>query len=195
MSKLFFVAACLGAVSLSQASLITNGSFEEPFTSTWGYYQNGQVPGWRTTDGDNMEVGLSICYYVTAARDLNVLELDSNRNIALMQDVNLTSGAYELSFLSAKRGAHLDGRPSDTCDFEVLWNNQLVARISPTNTEMLRRSYQVTGLNGRNTLMFRAAGTSDGMGAILDDVNLNPVPEPATFAVLLGFPLWMKRRK
>lgn len=102
------------------------------FRRTFHIYM-GILPKWsgsRLEDNRRRQYGswtFHLLLRYEFARDLNVLELDSNRNIALMQDVNLTSGAYELSFLSAKRGAHLDGRPSDTCDFEVLWNNQLVA--------------------------------------------------------------------
>jgi hypothetical protein len=42
------------------------------------------------------------------------------------------------------------------------------------------------GVGPSTTLSFLAAGNSDGLGGSLDDVSVTAVPEPETYALLLG---------
>lgn len=178
------IAAMTVLTTMGHASLLTNGSFELPGSNAWNHFSNGQVPGWYTEGGQVMEIGMPVVYGVAGADGRNVLELDSTSNVALSQTVNLAAGVYDLSFLYAKRGLNLENRPGNTCDFDVLWNHALVASYSPLSSTFARQDLLVTATAGFNTVTFRAMGASDGMGALLDDVRLESVPEPASLGAL-----------
>lgn len=184
--RLFALLTALLVGSLAQASMLVNGSFEDPGSPAFSYFSNGQLPGWRTTATDVIEVGKPLAYGVSGADLANVCELDSTRNISVMQDITLAAGQYDLSFLYAKRGADLQGKPADTCDFDVLWNGSVVASVRPIVSTMLTRHVTVNAINGWNTVSFRAMGTSDGMGAIIDNADLQTVPEPFSLVTLAG---------
>lgn len=184
MRRLSFILLVVTGSVVSNAAILTNGGFELPGTPVWAHFQNGELPGWHTGASDVMEVGVGVVYGVTGFEGKDVLELDSTKNILLSQTVSLSAGQYDLSFLYAKRGTNLGGRPADTCNFDVLWNNAVIASFAPGVSAMTLSHKTVAASNGSNTLSFRGTGTSDGFGAILDDVSLQPVPEPASMAAL-----------
>jgi len=193
--RLACTAVAAFAVAAAQAQLIQNGSFENPPVGAWDYFSNGQVANWSIGSGSKAEIGKAVCYGVTGAEGLNVTELDSDRNTAVTQSVTVSAGTYDLSFLFAKRGVNLDYKPADTCDFDVLWNGTSVAYVSPTDPAMSRMHLSVTALDGANTVTFRGRGTSDGYGAILDGVELQAVPEPASMAALASGVLALLKKK
>lgn len=186
MTRLATIALLLVTAVTSHASFLVNGGFEQPWTSVWEQYANGQVPGWRTLSGQTLELGVGAVYHVTGGEGRAMMEVDGQSNVSVAQDVTLTSGQYELSFLAARRGVNLDGRNVDTCDYDVLWNGRVIASIRPTESSMQRLTYQVTGNQGVNTLVFRGMGTSDGTGALIDDARLEAVPEPCSVLAVVG---------
>lgn len=182
--------------AMTHANFLTNGGFEIPGSSAFNHYQDGEVPGWTVGRGEVMEIGKPSVYAVVGAEGSNVLEVDSNRNVTVAQAVNLNVGSYELSFLYARRGVNLEGRPQDTCDFQVLWNNTVVGSFSPVSSTMTRQRITVAGTSGLNTISFKGMGTSDQMGAIIDDATIETVPEPASLTALaVGVASVLKRRK
>lgn len=196
MRKSLVLVLVSGAFCASNASLLTNGSFEEPYVTTFDQFADGQVPGWKVGSTNLMEVGLASVYQVTGATGRNVVELDSNRNVGVYQDVALTQGSYRLTFDYALRGANLEGRNPDTCDFQVMWNSQQLVALRPGSSTMSTLTFDVTANQGVNRLTFVGMGTNDGMGAIIDNANLNPVPEPTSLAAMLvAVPLAIKRRR
>ena len=190
--RLLTVAAfLLGSASVSSANLITNGSFEDvpsPFTrggGTWDLYAS--IPGWAA-GVDLIEIGLGGVYGVSGFDGANVLELDANHNATVSQIVATPGGDYTLSFLFADRASVA----SSSASFQVYWNSDLVANISPTLTSMTLFSLQVTA-NANNTLTFKGTGTDDSYGAIIDKVELNSlkvnpnaVPDGGLTSALLG---------
>ncbi|MBS1713185.1 MAG: PEP-CTERM sorting domain-containing protein [Armatimonadetes bacterium] len=190
-----FTALAVVAVAVAHAQSIQNGSFENPPVGAWDYFSNGQVANWSIGGGSKAEIGKSVCYGVTGADGINVTELDSDRNTAITQSVDLAAGTYDLSFLFAKRGVNLEYKPTDTCDFDVLWNGGSVAYVTPTDSTMTRMHLNVLATAGTNTVTFRGRGTSDGYGAILDGVGLQAVPEPGSMAVLGGAALAVVRKR
>lgn len=182
--------------AMTHANFLSNGGFEIPGSSAFNHYQDGEVPGWTVGRGEVMEIGKPSVYAVIGAQGTNVLEIDSNRNVTVSQAVNLSQGSYEISFLFARRGVNLEGKPLDTCDFQVLWNESVIGSFSPTTSTMTRQKFTVAGLSGMNSLSFKAMGTSDSMGAILDDASIETVPEPASLTALaLGIGAVLRRRK
>lgn len=185
------------ATASAHASLLVNGGFEDPPTGAYGHFADEEVPGWSVTRGSVMEIGRYLAYGVTGAQGLNVLETDSDHNVSVWQSVDLSAGDVQLDFSFARRAYDMQYKPADTCDFDVLWNGVTVASISPSATAMSQRSLILKANEGTNTVTFRAMGTSDGYGALIDAVELNPVPEPATLAAMgiAGASLLSRRRR
>ena len=194
--QLLALTLTLLAASVANANLIVNGSFEnhDPFQNgTWGLFNAGQVPGWNPVAGfPQIEIGTGGTYGVTGFDGQDVMELDSTANVTVDQIVGTPGGSYTMSFLYAQRA----GVDPSSCTFNVYWNNVLVTSISPTSTAMSLYSTTVTGL-ANNTLEFVGTGTSDSYGGLVDDVQLNAVPEPTTMALigLGGLSLLLFRRR
>ena len=115
-----------------------------------------------------------------------VLELDSTGNATVAQ-VIAGPGLFELSFLYADRLGGL------TETFDVYWNSVLLASFNPSANPptgaMQFYSTLVAAGVGPNELAFVSTGTSNSLGALIDDVQLNHVPDGGATLVLLGFAL------
>ena len=195
VSRILVIVGCLlSAASVSSANSIVNGSFESP--TVWnvgpGWALFTSIPGWTAT-ADFIEIGAAGLYGVTGYDGKQVLELDANNNAVVGQIVLTADTSYTLSFLYAARA----GIDLDSVTFEVYWNNVLVQAFAPTLTAMTLYSTNVTAL-AVNTLRFTGTGTNDSLGAIIDDVQLNSVPDAGSTATLLGLGLlglgYLRRR-
>ncbi|MBE2212804.1 MAG: VPDSG-CTERM sorting domain-containing protein [Opitutaceae bacterium] len=181
--KLLAVAGCLLASALTaNANLIVNGSFEQPTPfSSGGWALYNSIPGWTATGQHPIEIGAGGTYGVTGFDGNNVMELDSTGNVEVSQVATITGGWYNLSFLYAQRS----GVPSMSGSFDILWNNSLIASFAPTSTVMALYATSVFA-TGSDTLTFRGTGTSNSYGALVDDVQLNRVPDGGSTLALLG---------
>jgi hypothetical protein len=186
------VLALAASMAAANANIVVNGSFEQHDAlngSGWNYFYGNpgnQVPGWSSTSSSiPLEVGRATVYGVTGQAGLDVMELDSTRNVAATQVLATPGGLLDFSFLYAGRAGHLA-----TSTFSVYWNNNLVANFAPNSTVMTTYSGQLTSI-GNNTLQFVGTGSSDSYGALIDNVSLTPVPEPSTYVagVLLLLPV------
>lgn len=187
------VLALAASMAAANANIVVNGSFEQhdPFPNgQWSYFGGNentlQVPGWSSTSSTvPLEVGRADVYGVTLQDGNDVMELDSTQNVAATQVLATPGGLLNFSFLYAGRKDHLS-----TSTFSVYWNNNWVGDFVPDSTVMTTYSGQLTSI-GNNTLEFRGTGTSDSYGALIDNVNLTPVPEPSTYVagVLLMLPV------
>lgn len=205
MVRVFLVIAFLiGSAAISHAGPIVNGGFEDPFcdgTSTsvcqpgdsWGLFSS--IPGWVAVVGD-IEIGDGDLYGVTGFEGNQVLELDANSNSVVGQLI-AGPGTFVLSFLYADRD--IPGTNIET--FDVYWNSVLVASVvplaNPPNGAMQLFTAIVTANAGVNSIGFVGTGTSDSLGALIDDVQLNSVPDGGLTALLLGvgvFGLRLMRR-
>jgi Ca2+-binding RTX toxin-like protein len=209
------VAAAIGA------NLVVNGSFETQNGSNdaraWilGLEQGGSVTdrsvyngvpyaitadgifGWTRIGGGTLELNTQgsnpdfAPAHGNAALDM---EADPGEVAAIYQDIaGLVAGEQlVLSFTAARpTGGPADPNPSGL--LEVLWNDRVVATVTPTSLEgtqfslLVTASSVTTGANGANRLTFREVGTGeDARGTILDAISLHRVSSDGSTNLLIG---------
>lgn len=138
------------------------------------------VEGWTATAGDGIEVQNH------AAGDpfseTNLVELDSNNNSAMSRSIE--AGTYTLNFYYSAR----PNVASASNGIDVLLNGVSIFNITGdggAGTNWLPQSLSF-GASAASTLTFAALGTSDSLGGYLDNISLAGVPEPASWAMMLG---------
>ncbi|MEM9385757.1 MAG: cadherin domain-containing protein, partial [Pseudomonadota bacterium] len=155
-------------VSAGGDNLLINGSFESESVHNWT--QVTELDGWETVGRTELwESGFS----GTEASDGQVsIELDANRGGAegIYQNVDVAEGeVHQVSF-------DLRQRPStaeDTNTVEVYWNGELVMEVTPDSTQWETVTFEVTGSDGTDQLMFmESSEDSDSYGAHIDNVSL-----------------------
>jgi RTX toxin RtxA len=179
--KLTVTAALLFlAAAAANANLIQNGSFENPnLGGGWNLFSS--IPGWTAVGAYPIEIGAAGIYGVTGQDGLQVMELDSTGNAMVQQIVASAAGSYQLSFRFAQRA----GVPPSSGSFNVYWNGNLIQSFAPSSSVMSLYSTTVSVL-ANNTLEFRGTGTQDSLGALVDNVVLDSVPDGGITATLLG---------
>lgn len=184
---MFLVAFVLGSADKSDANLIVNGSFEDPVQSSWSLYDD--INGWTSGGGEPIEIGLGEIYGVTGFHENNVLELDSNGNATVSQNVTIAqAGIYQLSFLAALRA----GVEETSQGFNVAFGDLLAFGATPFSTVMSPYLFNINVVTpGTYTLSFTGTGDSDSFGTLIDNVQLNAngVPDGGVTATLLGLAL------
>src|SRR5262249_8790000 len=147
-------------------------SFEEPRVANGNFYI-GPVPGWTIT-GNNGEIQRGILGLTTTNGD-QWMELDAAANVTISQDIPTVGGKrYRIVY----RGAN---RPGDTgSKIEVLWNGALVGSSTPTSgfNRVITLEAVATGTVSR--VAFRAAGTSDGYGDLIDGIEVYAIDVPGS---------------
>lgn len=158
----------LGTPALAQQSLVTNGSFEEPFLSdgTWSVF--GAIPGWRTVSG----WGIEIQAFNDSVDGRQLVELDSYASTRMRQTLSTEAGReYELSVDFTARPGLRDNR------IGVYWNNEQLAVLDDdgslrTRNAWRRFTFRVKATSASTSLEFADLGFSDGAGGLLDDVQV-----------------------
>ena len=167
----------------SQASLLVNGSFEQPGISSGWTILSG-IPGWQAS-----AAGVEIRHNaVGTAQDGSIfVELDTTTNSAIWQNVSTLAGQdYVLSGYYSPR----IGVTQASNDIDVFWNGTRLTTLSGSGAGLADHawrqfSFTVRG-NSTDQLRFAAAGTSDSYGGSLDNIALNAVPEPGSLALVLA---------
>jgi hypothetical protein len=186
------ITACLmgilviSLVSVAQANMITNGSFEDTkqATGTWAIYSS--LPSWFS---GNSGIELRNNVAGAAYQGSNYVELDTTNNSLAYQSILTASNQqYALSFAYSPR----ENVNADSNGIDVFWNDSLVGSFTGTGSNSgnswVLKNLIVTGTGTTTMLEFRAVGTSDSYGGSLDAVSLESVPEPASL-MLLGLGL------
>lgn len=173
------------AMPASASTILQNGSFENLGGQTlsngsWGILSN--LPGWSSTTG--LEVQTAGAIGLTPQNGNNYVELDGKVNTIAAQIPTLGIGRYMLSFWYSPRVA------SKTADmfFGIagLTSGSVSAlQYSTGQWTQITQMFTVTNAGGY-TLYLGGAGRSDGIGALIDNVSIAPIPLPASGLLLLG---------
>ncbi|MEL6690068.1 MAG: hypothetical protein AAFP28_07090 [Pseudomonadota bacterium] len=203
MRAIIAAAATVVALALpASATTITNGSFEDlggqTINGNWEIFPG--VPGW--TGSPNVEIQTDPTIgAVNAHTGDNYVELDTNQDSSITQLINLTRGAWELTFWYSPRV-----NDDDTTTNDLEWSLTDTADNSEIFSELVTGApnddYQWGVWTEITTtfvvldastfaLTFGATGGSayDGCGncgALIDTVSIAPVPLPAGGLLLLA---------
>ncbi|MEM9395549.1 MAG: hypothetical protein AAGA38_16945 [Pseudomonadota bacterium] len=185
----------------SGAATISNGSFEDIGGGTlnssgWNLFTS--IPDWtadhRVEVQSNPTIGA-----VDAQHGFHYVELVTNRNDSLLQDVFLEIGMYKLSFFYSPRVsttgttsndmAYSVGTPQDTLTSGVVEGGPGPDTPWGSWTE-ITSVFSVTEA-GNYTLSFTATGSANARGcgncgALIDNVTLATMPLPASSLLLLA---------
>lgn len=203
MRTIMSAAATVVALALpASATVITNGSFEDlggqEIIGNWEIFPG--VPGW---DGDpNVEIQTNPTIgAVDAHTGSNYVELDTNQDSAITQLINLTRGAWELTFWYSPRVNDLHTTTNDlvwsltdTADDSEIFSEMVTG--APNDTYEWGEWTEITTTfavleAGSFDLTFGADGGSKykgcgNCGALIDTVSIAPVPLPAGGLLLLA---------
>jgi len=184
ISALFLALAGTSA----QASLITNGNFEDNVigNNSWRWFGADQVNGW---DGSNLEIWRGYAG-VQAYSGQQFIELNAHGNNSgnwsIFQTFNTVSGArYQLSFAYRARANSNESFSVSVADLNQIMTDHV------TGEWRLFTGYFTAG-NTSSLLRF-TSGTAGTVGNFIDDVqitelppqiNSNPVPTGPTGALL-----------
>lgn len=178
-------------VPASASNLVRNGSFEEPGLASgrWKAFSVGQVDGWTPTEGSRIEIRNNVAG--TAYEGEHFAELDSHYydkdipEVGLFQDIATTVGKkYKLSFAYGPREQKfVDGDNLLGVFFGDLAQN-LDAGNSTDGWQIF--SETITATNDVTRLKFLSLGKRDTLGANIDDISVEAVPEPMSLLGLVA---------
>lgn len=176
------LAACLALASTcahANANQVQDGSFESIVVANGTWTNVNSVGAW-SSDSNGIEVRNNV--EGTAFDGNNFIELDTYGNSSVFQQLTTKPGqSYLLSFAWADRA----GVPLSSQGLEVLWHGQVIGSFNGS-ADWKVEQLTVKALTRVTELEFRAIGTSDSLGTSLDAVSVSPVPEPETYAMMLG---------
>ena len=161
---------------IEQTDYVVNGSFEQHSLDT-GWALFNEIEGWRKLDEARIELQTQHLLG-TASDGSTVVELDSDGNSTISQQVEglFLDASYILSFdFSARPGVSVASN-----QIEIYWNGSLLDTISAdgqgqSGFHWTTHYYRVEATGVTDTLTFRASGTDDTQGGIIDAVSLNGI--------------------
>jgi choice-of-anchor C domain-containing protein len=189
MRSLLAAAAAMLIAGSAQASIIVNGSFEQgpnPGSFMTLGTGNTQITGWTVTGGSIDYIGS----YWNASNGVRSIDLSGNEPGAIAQSFATIAGRdYVVTFDLA---ANPDNAITKLLNVTAGENfTQYSYAGTPQPLEWTPQVFNFFALGSQTTLTF-AGGNPGPWGAALDNVNVSlvPVPEPATWAMLIaGFGL------
>jgi Ca2+-binding RTX toxin-like protein len=147
-----------------EGELAINGGFEVPdiAAGTSQSFANGKLYAWANGGGASLSV-----VDINGAQSLD-LDSTANVDVAYQEMRTRSDGVYELFFETAMQSAN-----SGANAFEVLWNNLVIATVTPASTTFARYIFTVTGTGGLDRVSFREVGAQgDLTGALIDNFGL-----------------------
>ncbi|HQY43311.1 MAG TPA: hypothetical protein PK450_03955 [Paracoccaceae bacterium] len=188
-----------GVQSAQAATIVQNGSFETGIPgntpglnfgsqfsdlnsgsgSSWDVW-NG-INGWTKTTGSGIEIQSNrTLSTIDAHSGQHYVELDSNSNSGMAQNIILGVGRYVLSFWYSPRDASatngIEYAVGSLTGGYVNYHTPLAA-VPGTWTKITQSFIVKTA--GSYALKFTATGRNDSYGGLIDDVSVAPVPLPA----------------
>lgn len=179
VKKIIIAAALLGA-SAAQAAPVFSDNFDTDSYALNAINFNG---GWAVSGGTVDIIGVGTPFDLVPGHG-KYIDLDgSTNNAGIFQNaITLVAGqTYTLSFSLAGNNR---GAGSDTVEVNFGSNSQVFTRNAADGFASFSLTYTATG-NGLAGISFIDSG-NDNQGALLDNVSITAVPEPTTYAMLLG---------
>lgn len=187
----------------AEAATVQNGSFEDPFKtrgknhkqnfdnlaagrgSSWEVWD--AVPGWTTSSGSGIEIQSDRTLSgINANQGSHYVELDSNRNSSMFQEVLLEAGQHVLNFFYSPRTSD-SGTNAISFSVGTLLNGSIGGAGSTYSTRpglwtAVSEAFNVINA-GTYRLNFSATGRSDSIGGLVDTVSITtppsiPLPAP-----------------
>lgn len=197
--KILLAVLLLAASTVSAASIVVNGSFENPSIAGDAQFYRvvnagaNAIPGWDVTGTsvDIVHTKGGSAWAQSGSQSLDLAGTPGPGGIA--QQVTTVAGqSYRLTFWGSSNGGVMN-------TLDVSFGGAAVAQdlSTPGLGTWQQYSYVVTAQSNTSTLAF---STSQGgnNGPLLDNVSLTAVPEPATFglagAALILAALKLRRR-
>ena len=188
MNKLLLAAA--GAALVASTPAMAAQVFFADFENVPGAPGAGGYTIVTTADGFTGSNGIELQNNVAGSPAPNggnvFVELDTSGNTDMSRAIG--AGSYVLSFLYSPRpgvGADSNGLSVQVGGSEIF----AAALAGGSNTAFQTYTVNFTAA-APTTLSFVGTGTSDGVGAYVDNISLTSVPEPATWALMIaGFGL------
>ncbi len=175
------VALSLAAVgAVAAVNMVNYGSFESGSSTA--------LTGWTLKGNDKVDFSST----GSIPDGLRYIDLDSTKakgkgfsNNAIEQTI-VGTGLVYLSFWYAAS----DVNPGSTNEIKFSLGSFKDSVLNQASNSTVWQQYTSGPIslksNGSTKLSFSAAGTADGIGGRLDMVSVSPVPEPATYAMLLA---------
>jgi hypothetical protein len=158
------------ATKYSTKNLVKNGNFASPQISNADATFPTTVDNWTLAQGPKFEMARVHGYNNNWPTLLQGLELDSDANYTIKQEIALEAARKcLLKFQYSGRTSHL---PSSGI-IAKFNGDVLLSTTSADNADIKSAEYVVNGREGLNSLEFAGAGTSDGVGAVLTNISLN----------------------
>lgn len=172
--KTFWLCLACSGVALGQ-NLLCNGGFELPQVTT----NSAQIelPCWRTDGGQKMEVQRRAGNFVDGVIGNQYVELDVNSNSDIYQDIPTVVGQrYLVHVWVANRF------DSVSSAFQFTWDGNLFATVQRSGEDLTftRFSAEVVATKTVSRLSILAAGPSDSVGDLLDEVSVLPIASPGS---------------
>lgn len=153
-------------------NLLCNGGFESPqFPAN---LTQGDVPCWQTTSSQGIEVQNKKAGYALGVIGSQYVELDVATNSDIYQDFPTVIGQrYRIRFWAANR----IGSPRSA--FRILWDGALLGTVArdASRTTFGAVVGEVVATKSVSRIGIAADGPSDGVGDLIDEVSVIPVPE------------------
>lgn len=150
-------------------NLIINGDFENNSLNNSGWGTFDSITGWTSPVG---RIEIQESNYGTGNTQGNaVVELDSHgnpSNSTIQQVVEIAdAGVYTLSVDYAARGTNFA-----TNGFDIVVNGEVVSEVRPNERGFLNETVELELDAGDAVIQFRAQGTEDTIGTVIDNVSL-----------------------
>ncbi|MDJ0857960.1 MAG: hypothetical protein QNJ03_02690 [Dinoroseobacter sp.] len=201
INKITVAATLTLLAGAANAATVENGSFEDIGSgslnrSGWNLFKD--IPSWSAAHRVEIQSNRTL-RTVDAQDGSNYVELVTNRNDSLFQDVYLEIGTYELSFFYSPR-VRSPGTTSNNMAFSVgRSDTTLTSGVveGPAGTDPRWGSWtEITSIfgvaeAGTYTLSFSATGNPNARGcgncgALVDNVTLAAMPLPGSSLLLLA---------
>ena len=168
----------------AQANLIVNPSFEIPDEGAGpGFTILPSIPGWTQTGTGGIEIQFGNVAGLAHSGD-QLVELDTDVPSGMFQNIATTpSQTYTVGLWYSPRPFVADN------GIQVYWNNVLQLTLTGVGTNVTNWSYYTftangTGLDELKFIDISFDEPSGGLGGYLDDISVEPVPEPGTLLLL-----------